>query len=97
MEKCIKFAVQVTLDDDMLEKLGVSLADSLVAVDKFFKKYHFTKRTSGLYFASPDMDTVQVILASSNISRDISWFKACVKKYTLLRITDSNDLIRTLK
>ena len=43
MEKCIKFAVQVTLDDDMLEKLGVSLADSLVAVDKFFKKYHFTK------------------------------------------------------
>ena len=88
------YAITFALDVDQLKQVYPSTLNwqtAYSAIKKILAEEGFVWRQDSLYFGT-SKNAVDCVLATQRLSKELSWFKACVKDIQMLRIEEMTDL-----
>jgi virulence-associated protein VapD len=89
------YAIAFDLDTESLQHCypNASYTNAYGDIKKILVPLGFTWQQGSLYFGNPEeIDAVKCVLAAQALSKELSWFKDCVRDIRMLRIEDNNDL-----
>ena len=88
------YAITFDLDTGILEQSyeGTSWRNAYTDIRNALRKHGFEWQQGSVYFGDETVTAVTCVLATQDITRKFSWFKASVRDMRMLRIEENNDL-----
>jgi virulence-associated protein VapD len=88
------YAVAFDLDTDALKQsYGDPYNKAYAEIKRFLQGEGFDWQQGSVYFGNPKkINAVSCVVAIAKLSKQFTWFAACVKDVRMLRIEENNDL-----
>ena len=61
-------------------------------IGKFLNTKGFSRQQGSVYFGNEEINAVTTVVAITEMSQALPWFKQCVSDIRMLRIEENNDL-----
>jgi virulence-associated protein VapD len=65
-------------------------------IRKFMEANDFEWQQGSVYFGNENINAVKCVMTIQKLSKEYSWFSACVKDVRMLRIEENNNLMDAL-
>ena len=65
-------------------------------IRKFMEANDFEWQQGSVYFGNENINAVKCVMIIQKLSKQYSWFSACVKDIRMLRIEENNNLMDAL-
>ena len=66
-------------------------------IRKFMEANDFEWQQGSVYFGNENINAVKCVMTIQKLSKEYSWFSACVKDVRMLRIEENNDLMPAIQ